>query len=159
MPWARNCGPCGCARAWGWLNWASTPVFRQRCSPNWNVANCFPHRLRCSGSPWCSGWGSNISLLTSVSVTWWRLHARRSACGFQTVRTEGNMAYNYESLDFKATERTLNAFYAEFEHASPEKVAASSAFGRGIALSGLREVGPHDRLRDVQPGIRGRRVL
>ena len=32
-----------------------------------------------------------------------------------------NMAYNFESLDFKATERTLNAFYAEFEHASPER--------------------------------------
>jgi transcriptional regulator with XRE-family HTH domain len=34
----------------------------------------------------------------------------------------GNIAYNFESLDFKATERKLNAFYAEFEHASPEKV-------------------------------------
>ena len=33
-----------------------------------------------------------------------------------------NIAYNFESLDFKATERKLNAFYAEFEHASPEKV-------------------------------------
>src|ERR1700688_1142885 len=33
-----------------------------------------------------------------------------------------SIAYNFESLDFKATERKLNAFYAEFEPASPEKV-------------------------------------
>ena len=33
----------------------------------------------------------------------------------------GNIAYNFESLDFKATERKLNAFYAEFEPISPEK--------------------------------------
>lgn len=31
-------------------------------------------------------------------------------------RTDGrSIAYNFESLDFKATERKLNAFYAEFE--------------------------------------------
>ena len=30
----------------------------------------------------------------------------------------GNIAYNFESLDFKATDRKLNAFYAEFEHVS-----------------------------------------
>lgn len=34
----------------------------------------------------------------------------------------GSIAYNFESLDFKATERKLNAFYAEFETTSPEKV-------------------------------------
>jgi len=33
----------------------------------------------------------------------------------------GSIAYNFESLDFKATERKLNAFYAEFEPASGEK--------------------------------------
>lgn len=32
-----------------------------------------------------------------------------------------NIAYNFESLDFKATERKLNAFYAEFEPIAPEK--------------------------------------
>jgi transcriptional regulator with XRE-family HTH domain len=31
------------------------------------------------------------------------------------------IAYNFESLDFKASERKLNAFYAEFEPISPEK--------------------------------------
>jgi quercetin dioxygenase-like cupin family protein len=31
------------------------------------------------------------------------------------------VAYNFESLDFKATERKLNGFYAEFEPISPEK--------------------------------------
>ncbi|MGA9041847.1 MAG: XRE family transcriptional regulator [Terriglobales bacterium] len=31
------------------------------------------------------------------------------------------IAYNFESLDFKATERKLNAFYAEFEALSVEK--------------------------------------
>src|SRR5208283_5975865 len=43
MPWGRNCGACGCARAWVWLNWGSTPAFRRRCSQNWSVANCSPH--------------------------------------------------------------------------------------------------------------------
>src|SRR5208282_5513982 len=33
-----------------------------------------------------------------------------------------SVAYNFESLDFKATERKLNAFYAEFEPISSEKV-------------------------------------
>jgi transcriptional regulator with XRE-family HTH domain len=33
----------------------------------------------------------------------------------------GNIAYNFESLNFNATERKLNAFYAEFEPALLEK--------------------------------------
>lgn len=33
----------------------------------------------------------------------------------------GSIAYHFESLDFKATERKLNAFYAEFEPTSPGK--------------------------------------
>jgi transcriptional regulator with XRE-family HTH domain len=33
----------------------------------------------------------------------------------------GSIAYNFESLDFKATERKLNAYYAEFEPTSPGK--------------------------------------
>lgn len=33
----------------------------------------------------------------------------------------GSIAYNFESLDFKATERKLNAFYAEFEPTTPDK--------------------------------------
>jgi transcriptional regulator with XRE-family HTH domain len=33
----------------------------------------------------------------------------------------GSVAYNFESLDFKATERKLNAFYAEFEPIAVEK--------------------------------------
>jgi transcriptional regulator with XRE-family HTH domain len=33
----------------------------------------------------------------------------------------GSIAYNFESLDFKATERKLNAFYAEFESIAPQK--------------------------------------
>ena len=32
------------------------------------------------------------------------------------------IAYNFESLDFKASERKLNAFYAEFEPVPAEKV-------------------------------------
>jgi transcriptional regulator with XRE-family HTH domain len=32
------------------------------------------------------------------------------------------IAYNFESLDFKASERKLSAFYAEFEPVPPEKV-------------------------------------
>ncbi|HEY1730745.1 MAG TPA: XRE family transcriptional regulator [Terriglobales bacterium] len=34
----------------------------------------------------------------------------------------GPVAYHFESLDFKTTERKLNAFYAEFEDVPPEKV-------------------------------------
>ena len=34
----------------------------------------------------------------------------------------GSIAYNFESLDFKATERKLNAFYAEFEPIPADKV-------------------------------------
>ena len=34
----------------------------------------------------------------------------------------GSIAYNFESLDFKATERKLNAFYAEFEVIDADKV-------------------------------------
>ena len=33
----------------------------------------------------------------------------------------GSVAYNFESLDFNATERKLNAFYAEFEPITAEK--------------------------------------
>ena len=33
----------------------------------------------------------------------------------------GSIAYNFESLDFKATERKLNAFFAEFQPASSGK--------------------------------------
>jgi transcriptional regulator with XRE-family HTH domain len=32
------------------------------------------------------------------------------------------ISYNFESLDFKASERKLNAFYAEFEPVPPQKV-------------------------------------
>ena len=159
MPWARNSAPCGCERAWGWWNWESTPAFRRQCSQNWSVANCSPHCLLCCVSRWCSVWGWSISSRMSASVMWWRLRARKSACGFRTVLDGGSIAYNFESLDFNATERKLNAFYAEFEPISSENVEASPAPGRGIALSNLWETGPHDRLRDVQPRIRGRRVL
>ncbi len=34
----------------------------------------------------------------------------------------GTIAYNFESLDFKAHERKLNAFYAEFESVPSDKV-------------------------------------
>lgn len=34
----------------------------------------------------------------------------------------GSVAYSFESLDFKATERKLNGFYAEFEPISSEKI-------------------------------------
>jgi transcriptional regulator with XRE-family HTH domain len=36
--------------------------------------------------------------------------------------SNGTIAYHFESLDFKATERKLNGFYAEFEYAPIEKV-------------------------------------
>src|ERR1700758_5510833 len=35
----------------------------------------------------------------------------------------GPVAYHFESLDFKATERKLNGFYAEFEPVPAEKLA------------------------------------
>jgi transcriptional regulator with XRE-family HTH domain len=38
-------------------------------------------------------------------------------------RGRSHIAYHFESLDFKATERKLNAFYAEFEPLAPENVS------------------------------------
>ena len=34
----------------------------------------------------------------------------------------GHVAYYFESLDFKATDRKLNGYYADFEAVAPEKV-------------------------------------
>jgi len=58
----------------------------------------------------------------------------------------GSVAYSFESLDFKATERKLNAFYAEFEPISPEKSRAHQHPGVELIylLSGRLEltIGP-----------------
>jgi transcriptional regulator with XRE-family HTH domain len=40
---------------------------------------------------------------------------------FPAIPGGRGVAYNFESLDFKATERKLNGFFAEFEPISPEK--------------------------------------
>jgi transcriptional regulator with XRE-family HTH domain len=40
---------------------------------------------------------------------------------FPETPGKGSIAYNFESLDFHATERKLSAFYAEFEPLAPDK--------------------------------------
>jgi mannose-6-phosphate isomerase-like protein (cupin superfamily) len=41
---------------------------------------------------------------------------------FPATPGSGSVAYSFESLDFKATERKLSGYYAEFEPISPDKV-------------------------------------
>ena len=41
---------------------------------------------------------------------------------FPETPSGGPVSYNFESLDFKSTERKLNGFYAEFEPLPPEKL-------------------------------------
>lgn len=41
---------------------------------------------------------------------------------FPEIPTRSSISYHFESLDFKATERKLSAFYAEFEPVPPEKL-------------------------------------
>ena len=55
----------------------------------------------------------------------------------------GSVAYNFESLDFKATERKLNAFYAEFEPVNPDKVRPHQHAGVELLylISGKLELG------------------
>ena len=48
---------------------------------------------------------------------------------FPAVPGGGNVAYNFESLDFKANERKLNAYYAEFEPISPDKTRVHQHLG------------------------------
>ena len=40
---------------------------------------------------------------------------------FPEIPSRSGIAYHFESLDFKANERKLNAYYAEFEAVPPEK--------------------------------------
>jgi len=47
---------------------------------------------------------------------------KRERLRFPDNPGKGSIAYNFESLDFNATERKLNAFYAEFEPVAAEKV-------------------------------------
>lgn len=48
---------------------------------------------------------------------------------FPETPGKSNIAYNFESLDFHATERKLNAFYAEFEPIASEKVRTHQHVG------------------------------
>ena len=85
-----------------------------------DVANCFLHSARYCGSLWCSVWGWSISSLMSASVC----GGDRTQEGALAVSDSPNgrsIAYNFESLDFKATERKLKAFYAEFEPIAADK--------------------------------------
>ncbi|GAC1432545.1 MAG: cupin domain-containing protein [Terriglobales bacterium] len=59
-----------------------------------------------------------------------------------------NIAYNFESLDFNATDRKLNGFYAEFEPLEPQKVRAHQHSGVELLylISGKLQItiGPDD---------------
>ena len=52
-----------------------------------------------------------------VSIT-----RKRERLRFPESAGSGTIAYRFESLDFKATERKLNAFYAEFESVASDRV-------------------------------------
>ena len=56
------------------------------------------------------------------------------------------IAYNFESLDFKASERKLNAFYAEFETVPAEKVRPAPASRGRIAVHDQRQAGTDHQL-------------
>lgn len=69
----------------------------------------------------------------------------------------GSIAYNFESLDFKATERKLNAFYAEFEPISSEKAKPHQHSGVELLylISGKLEltIGPEMFTLDVGDAV------
>ena len=48
---------------------------------------------------------------------------------FPEAPNGGSIAYNFECLDFKAVDRKLNAFYADFESVAPEKIRAHQHAG------------------------------
>src|SRR5689334_16605559 len=47
---------------------------------------------------------------------------RKERLQFPESSNAGGSTYRFESLDFKATERKLNAFFAEFESIAAEKI-------------------------------------
>ena len=66
--------------------------------------------------------GSGLQTLSAMKyATLLVLRSGRRSTRRVPART-GRAAYNFESLDFNATERKLNAFYAEFEPISSENV-------------------------------------
>ena len=70
----------------------------------------------------------------------------------------GPVAYHFESLDFKATERKINGFYAEFEPVPAEKLADAPASGSRTALSDQRQAGIEHWVGGLYAGV-GRRHL
>ncbi len=68
-----------------------------------------------------------------------------------------SIAYHFESLDFKATERKLNAFYAEFEPIAPDKARPHQHAGVELlyVLSGSLEltIGSDNYLLDAGDAI------
>src|ERR1700685_237570 len=73
-----------------------------------------------------------IALVFGVGLEHFFVHERRPHVVASVRKKErlrfpespgsGAVAYHFESLDFKTTERKLNAFYAEFDPVPPEKV-------------------------------------
>ena len=66
----------------------------------------------------------------------------------------GSIAYNFECLDFKATERKLNAFYADFEAVAPEKLRAHQHAGVEIlyVLNGELEMSIGSDVHSLEAG-------
>jgi quercetin dioxygenase-like cupin family protein len=73
----------------------------------------------------------------------------------------GSIAYNFESLDFKATERKLNAFYAEFEPIASDKSRPHQHPGVELLylISGKLDLTIGSETFNLETGNRGRRVL
>ena len=68
--------------------------------------------------------------------------------------TGGLVAFHFESLDFKATERKLNAFYAEFESVQTEKVRTHQHPGVELLymISGKLELSIGSEVHSLAPG-------
>src|SRR5690349_11184718 len=68
--------------------------------------------------------------------------------------TGGLVAFHFESLDFKATERKLNGFYAEFESVQAEKVRTHQHPGVELLymISGKLELSIGSEVHSLAPG-------
>ena len=74
----------------------------------------FPTCRRCCAWRWCSASASSSSSAARVTSRWWRWCARATANRLPDRPGARDVAYQFESLDYPATERRFNCYYAEF---------------------------------------------
>ena len=119
----RSCDLCGSTRAWVWLNWLSIQV----CSAamlskleNARLVPTLPTLVR-------------IATVFNVGLDYFFTDPRKrhvvaisrkdERIKFPADAKPRDAAYDFESLNFRATERKLNAFLAHFHDLSPAKIA------------------------------------